>query len=646
MSQQDTQNPNPHENRQSIPRAEYPRPQFVRADWLCLNGQWQFEIDAGDSGFERKLGLDPLKQRITVPFCPESQLSGLAHVDFMHAVWYRREVTIPPEWTGRNALLHFQAVDYDATVWIVKPDVLDEEGAVYCREVGRHRGGFSPFSCDLRGVVEAGETVWIVVRARDENRKAQPRGKQSDQYAPHSCFYTRTTGIWQTVWMEPVPDCALRRPRLTPDLANSTIRLEQPITNNRAGWQLRAVLKDDCGEIAQARCRADLDLSPRLDLVIPDERRREWSTRDPHLYDVEIELLDENGTVVDAASSYAGLRSVALDGKRIKINGETVFQRLVLDQGYYPDGVMTAPSDEALIRDIELSMEVGFNGARLHQKVFEERFLYHADRLGYLVWGEFADWGCSNAGPYHDHQQPGMTYAAQWLEVLERDYSHPSIIGWCALNETAQSLHDRITLLDDGTRALFLAAKAMDTTRPVLDTSGYSHRVLETDVYDSHDYIYEQDFAEGLARFKARHANLAQDEAHANPHNYDVLTGKANKKSSTWSTPYRGQPYFVSEFGGFKWKPGAELRSAQENLQDSKTSWGYGSDPSSLEDFYARFEAVCDVLLDNPAMFGYCYTQLTDIYPEENGLYFFDRTTKFDNARIKSIQTRRAAIEE
>ncbi len=615
-----------------IPRPEYPRPQFVRSEWLCLNGEWQFEIDAGDSGKERGLTQieRELSARITVPFCPESPLSGVGNTDFLHAVWYRRVVEIPAVWTGQNVLLHFQAVDYDTTVWI--------NG----KEAGRHRGGFTPFTIDLRGLARPGETATIVVRARDENRISQPRGKQSTQYAPYSCFYTRTTGIWQTVWMEPVPDVALRRPRLTPDVANGLIRLEQPLTNNRPGHRLRAVLRDAGGDIATVTCRANLDLTPRLDLPVPPERRRLWSVEDPHLYDLEITLLDAQDNIVDQAASYAGLRSVTLDGPVVRINDAPVFQRLVLDQGYYPDGVMTAPTDDALEQDIRLSQAAGYNGARLHQKVFEERFLYHADRLGYLVWGEFGDWGCSGHGPQHDHQQPGIAYAAQWLEVLERDYSHPAIIGWCPLNETAQTLGDRIATLDDATRALFLACKAMDTTRPALDTSGYAHRVPETDVYDSHDYIYEMDFQEGLERFLARHSGLPEGQAFTNPSADRLLSGATRP---VWSTPYRGQPYFVSEFGGLKWNPNAPIKSAEENQKERKTSWGYGSDPVSVEDFYRRFQALCDALLDNPYMFGYCYTQLTDVYPEENGLYDFHRQPKFDMARIHAIQQRPAAIE-
>ncbi|HEX5688398.1 MAG TPA: hypothetical protein VFX76_00250, partial [Roseiflexaceae bacterium] len=381
------------------------RPQFVRPDWLCLNGEWEFEIDPGDSGLERGLLTRTLAQRISVPFCPESELSGIGNTDFMAAVWYRRTVIVPAEWRNQRVLLHFQAVDYDTTVWV--------NGV----EVGRHRGGFTPFTCDLHDLAQPGEALTIVVRARDDARPSQPRGKQTTRYANYSVFYTRTTGIWQTVWMEPVPACYLRRARITPDVANGVIRLEQPLSQNQRGMRLHATLRDDTGIVADARCRADLDLAPRLDLIIPAERQRLWSPRDPFLYDLVIELEDANGDVVDRVTSYAGLRSLALDGAQVKLNGETIFQRLVLDQGYYPDGIMTAPTDEALRRDIELSMAAGFNGARLHQKVFEERFLYHSDRLGYLVWGEFADWGISGFGPQHDHQQPTISYAAQWLEA-------------------------------------------------------------------------------------------------------------------------------------------------------------------------------------------------------------------------------------
>ena len=588
-----------------IPRSEYPRPQFVRPDWLCLNGEWEFEIDAGDSGLDRGLLTCPLAQKITVPFCPESSLSGIGVTDFMNAVWYRKRVTIPEAWKGRRVLLHFQAVDYDATVWV--------NGS----EVARHRGGFTPFSCELP--VEAGQNMEIVLRARDSHAGPQPRGKQCDTYENRGCSYTRTTGIWQTVWLEPVPVSALRRPRITPNVARGTIRLEQSISHVQSGQRLRVALRDKQGVVVTETVQADLDFSTTVELKIPKERQRHWSPSDPHLYDLDIELVTASGDLVDRVSSYAGLRSVAIRGKAVLLNGKPVFQRLVLDQGYYSDGILTAPDDEALRKDIELSLAAGFNGARLHQKVFEERFLYHADKMGYLVWGEFADWGCCVGGPKNDHQKPGSSYVAEWLEALERDYSHPSIIGWCPLNETWQVLDDRIRQLDDVTRAMFLATKAMDPTRPVLDASGYSHRVPETDIYDSHDYEQVPE------KFAKTHAGLDQDKPYINPSTTD-----------TWSLPYRGQPYFVSEFGGMRWNP---------EVKPGGDSWGYGQQPGTLEEFYERFAGLCNVLLDNPKMFGYCYTQLTDVFQEQNGIYFFNRSSKFDLKRLCAIQQRRAAIE-
>ncbi|WP_123505132.1 glycoside hydrolase family 2 protein [Frondihabitans sp. PhB188] len=614
----------------TIPRPEYPRPQFTRERWLNLNGQWQFEFDPGDSGFERGLAdaSQFLRAEITVPFAPEAPLSGIGDDDFHHAVWYRREVDIPAEWAGDRVLLHFGAVDHDATVWV--------DGA----EVARHRGGFTSFTADItsRAGAKAGDTVVITVRARDSKDAPQARGKQSAEYWNHDADYTRTTGIWQTVWLEPVPQVAIGRPRITPDLGSESFTVEVPLSTGLAGGRVRVVLSDDDGEVAVHDARADLTLSPRVTVPVPADRVRVWSIGDPFLYGVSIELLGAEGDVVDSIGSYAGLRSVSIVGQAVLINGETVFQRLVLDQGLYADGLLTAPSEQALIDDIRLSMEAGFNGARLHQKVFEERFLYHADRMGYLVWGEFGDWGCKTTGPSDDRQQPGATYTTQWLEALERDYSHPAIIGWCPLNETRQHISDRITVLDDVMHGMFLATKAMDTTRPVLDTSGYSHRVFETDIYDSHNYDQvPATFREtmGLLDVGSKTAFLnTEDDRDLQQH--DV---------QPWSVPYNGQPYFCSEFGGIWWN--AETAAATDAApQSGTTSWGYGERVRTAEEFYERFEGLVTTLLGNADMFGYCYTQLTDVFQEQNGLYAFDRSGKFDIARIAEIQRRPAAIEE
>ncbi len=590
-----------------LPRAEYPRPQFQRDDWLCLNGPWDFEIDRGDSGEARGLITAPLAQTITVPFCPESTLSGIGNTDFLNAVWYRRQVRVPDAWEGQRILLHFQAVDHDATVWI------NDEQAAW------HRGGWTPFQVDLGHV--AGQTITITVRARDDHREAKARGKQCDTFANRGCLYTRTTGIWQTVWMEPVSDIAFARPRITPDVARNAFELRLPLDlatpRPRLGdLRISATLRAGGQAIARASTPV-ADLTPGLLLPIPSEHVRLWSPEDPFLYDIDLELIDAAGNVIDHAATYAGLRSVQLDGRRILINGKSVFQRLVLDQGYYPDGIMTAPSDEALKRDIELSMAAGFNGARLHQKLFEERFLYHADRLGYLCWGEYGDWGINDDSRLED-------LVSGWAAAMQRDHSHPSIIGWCPLNEQfrfGDPISNPRAALQ---RGLYAMTKAIDPTRPCIDVSGGYHVVPEADVIDNHDY--EQD-PELLA------ANYVQLEC--------------DKLQHWWANPpfdpppIAGRPFFVSEFGGTWWVPGAD-----DAGEDRQQSWGYGNRPRTEAEFLERFKGLCHALLNHPAMFGYCYTQLTDVFQEQNGIYTFDREDKFDPATLRAIQMIKAAIED
>lgn len=592
----------------NIPRNEYPRPQFVREKWLCLNGEWEFEIDRGNSGLERGLLERPFQNRITVPFCPESTLSGIGDRDFLEAVWYRRSIQIPTSWT-EEVLLHFQACDYDTTVWI---------NGVEC---GRHRGGFTPFCFKVGDMRDDDGMITITVRAQDLSRRHKPGGKQQlNRFQHRGCSYPRTTGIWQTVWLEPVPRTYLLRPRITPDLAGQSFHIVQPLSGRKNGQHFRATLKIGDKVIASTTVDASLDLSPTCSLHIPSPELHLWEPGNPFLYDLCFELLDQNGSIIDTASGYAGMRSVSIQGKRLLINGKPLFQRQVLDQGFYPDGIMTAPDDNALKGDIELALAAGFNSARLHQKLFEERFLYHADKLGYLVWGEFGDWGVhrksesfSTIDPWGHH--PHNAFFRQWTEALERDYNHPSIVGWCPLNETHRfpdGSEDEINALDDLTWGLYLVTKAIDPSRPVLDSSGYSHRVPGADVYDSHNYTQDPgQFA----------TEMNGEKPYVNPRFVQ--------------TPYLEQPYFCSEFGGIKWNPDAP-----------GDGWGYGDTPASLEEFYSRFEGLTSVLQENPDMFGYCYTQLTDVFQEQNGIYRFDRSLKFPLERIYEAQTKVAAYEK
>ncbi len=581
-------------NDSMIPRPEYPRPSWRRPVWQCLNGWWDFA--AAPAQFAP--AEVPFSRRILVPFAPEAVLSGIGETDFMETVWYRRRIQVPREWRGERLLIHFQAVDYLATVWV--------DGA----EVVRHCGCFTPFTADLP--LRPGAEHEIIVRAQTLRDRNRPRGKQSNRRENYACCYTRTSGIWQSVWLEPVGAWRMKRPRVTPTEAG--FRIEVPVTANRPGGVLHATLLSPDGEaIAEADARADATLTPALDLSIPKAARRPWSPEDPALYGLRFQLKAADGTVADAAESYAGWRFLTINGTRLLLNGRPVFQRLVLDQGYYPDGIWTAPSDAALEQDIRLAQQAGFNGARLHQKVFEERFLYHADRLGYLVWGEFGDWGWdwnTEGEPSPSLHQPGLSMVGQWLEALARDYSHPAIVGWCGLNEThRRAVGDEYTLalLDELTKAMFLAAKAADRTRPVLDVSGYIHRIPESDIHDIHDYGQPDEVAARLAALQP-----------------PCLTDPYGERP--WGVPWTGQPFFLSEIGGIGWP----VREGD---------FSYGPAPRSADEVLDRIGRLLAVIRADPRVFGYCYTQLTDIYQERNGLYTFDRKPKFDLERLRALQT-------
>ncbi|MBR3502969.1 MAG: beta-galactosidase [Clostridia bacterium] len=570
-----------------IPRAEYPRPQFVREGWLNLNGTWQFEIDHGASGRARGLvEKEKLADEITVPFCPESRLSGVGYTDFMAAVWYRRAFTLPDEAEGKRVFINFGAVDYLAEVWV--------NGV----SVGAHRGGYAGFQLEITKAVKPGENTLVVCADDDQRHGRQPFGKQSNRYFSHGCFYTRTTGIWQTVWLEWTNGTRIANVRLTPDATNATVLVEAEIDGPAKGLVLEAEASFE-GE-GQGAVSAEADGgAARLLLQVDDARL--WSAGEPNLYDLRL-TLKEDGEPVDEIKSYFGLRTISFDGMKCLINGRPVFQRLILDQGFYPDGVYTAPTDEELKADILRSMAMGFNGARLHQKVFEPRFLYWADRLGYLCWGEMASWGIDPKDPW----TPGV-FLDEWLQVIRRDYSAPSIIGWCPWNETwdEEGNGQRSETL----RLCYRVTKAVDPTRPCIDTSGGIH--VETDIFDTHDY--EQD----PAVFKPRYAPDAE-----------VIYDRFSKKQR-----YGGQPVFVSEYGGIGWNPDGE-------------GWGYGNGPKTEAEFIERYRGLTDALLDNPNHMGFCYTQLTDVEQERNGLYYYDRRPKFDPKVIHAITSREAAIEK
>jgi len=569
-----------------IPRPEYPRPQFAREDWVNLNGQWSYTFDPGRSGMDpgKKLYLsEGFDEEITVPFCPESPLSGVGYTDFIEAMWYHRTIHIPESWMDKRIILHFGAVDYESELFI--------DGA----SVGTHFGGTVSFSHDITPHVGAGKTHHLVLRVLDELRKGtQPRGKQHDKYRPWRASYSRTTGIWQTVWMEAVDSHGLKDIHIVPDLDNGRFVVSSTFHELERGLHLKATLK--AGDLVVAEATGAAAQNGALVLCVDDPRP--WSPKDPFLYDLILDVTDGTDRLLDRVKSYAGLRKVHIEGNQVFLNNKPIYQRLVLDQGFYPEGTWTAPSDDALKKDIELSLEAGFNGARLHQKVFEERFHYWADRLGYLTWGESSSWGCDVNNPV-----AARNFLTEWGKIVVRDRNHPSIIAWTPLNETWSMTdpkqHNRFH------RDVYDLSKLLDPTRPVNETSGFVH--VKTDLWTVHNY--EQD-PEKLAR------QLTPDPETG------VFRNIPDKEID-----YSGQPYLVDEFGGMKWIP-ADREAHADN------SWGYGKGPGDIETFYKRLEALTDVLLSLPHISGYCFTQLTDVEQEQNGIYNYDRTLKFDMDRI------------
>ncbi|WP_304942533.1 glycoside hydrolase family 2 protein [Vallitalea guaymasensis] len=573
-------------------RQEYPRPQMVRKQWQNLNGTWDFEYDFSKSGKERNLQKEPnFPHKIQVPFCPESELSGINYKDFLNAVWYRKTFTIPSDWKNGCLIINFEAVDYYCEVWV---------NGEY---IGSHKGGYTPFSFDITSFVSDGENTLTVYAEDDTRTGTQPSGKQCSEYNSTGCFYTRVTGIWQTVWLEYVPKNYIKAFKIVPDVDNCKVHLDLSLSGKCSCKKLNVTAKYDNRIVGDASIKVT-GSSAKLSIDLSELHL--WQPLDAKLYDLELQLEGDNQ--LDTVNSYFGMRKVELGDKAILINGKKVFQRLVLDQGFYPDGIYTASSDEALKKDIELSIAFGFNGARLHEKVFERRFLYWADKMGYLVWGEYGNWGIDHTKASSLH-----TYLPEWIEAVERDYNSPALIGWCPFNET-WDLHGH-QQYDDILRNIYHVTKKMDSTRPVIDTSGNFHVV--TDIYDLHNYKQDVEL-------------FAKDfEPMAN--GGEVFESFPDRQK------YDGQPYFISEYGGIWWN------------SNDESGWGYGDRPESIEEFVNRYVGLTEVLIKNPSICALCYTQLYDVEQEQNGLYFYDRTNKFDDevmAKLRAVMEQKAAIED
>jgi beta-galactosidase/beta-glucuronidase len=572
----------------------YPRPQLVRPKWMSLNGPWKFMFD-DEQRYRLPDGDAHWTHEINVPFSPETAASGIGDTGFHSLAWYERSFTLLP--TDGHTLLHFGAVDYSARVWINH------------HLVAEHEGGHTPFTADISGAMAAGGEQLLTVRVEDDPHDlAKPRGKQDWLLEPHSIWYPRTTGIWQTVWLEQVASTYIQSLRWTPIFETYEIGCEVVATGDIHEdlfvevkiWHGDSLLADDHYKLLGHEANRKIALS---DPGIDDSRNELlWSPERPTLLDAEV-TLHYRGRVLDKIKSYTALRSVAINRDRFMLNGRAYALRLVLDQGYWPDTLMTAPSDAALRRDVELAKAMGFNGVRKHQKIEDPRYLYWADRLGLLVWEEMPS-------AYRFSPKAITRMLREWTEAIERDYSHPCIIVWVAFNESWGVPNLTLTQAHrNAVEALYHLTRTLDATRPVIGNDGWE--ASATDILGIHDYDCDPDKV--AARYTTTEPTRTLFDQRRPGGRILTLDG----------FPHRGQPIVLTEFGGIAFDKGATPRK----------TWGYSRahTDDSFIDLYTRLLAA----VSSTTMFsGFCYTQFADTFQEANGLLCADRTPKVPLAQI------------
>jgi beta-galactosidase/beta-glucuronidase len=580
--------------------ALHPRPRLTRPRWMDLNGPWQFGYDDTDQGLDHRwqiAGQGSFDRTITVPFPPESTLSGIADTGFHPVVWYRRTFNAAPDAGGR-LLLHFGAVDYRAQVWV--------NGEL----VAEHEGGHTPFSADITAsLVAEGEQV-VVVRAEDPpGDVTQPRGKQEWLEQPHSIWYHRTTGIWQAVWLEPVPATHIAELQFTPDIASASVKVEA-LFNRASGATLMLTLRASDAVLARQYVAAQGTALETV-VVIPALRNgvyRDgllWTPDKPNLISVTAQLVNDSGEEIDAVESYFGIRTTSIGNGRFLLNDRPVFVRSVLEQGYWPQSHLAAPSADALRDEVELIKSLGFNAVRIHQKVEDPRFLYWADHLGLMVWGEMAN-AFEFSAPAVDK------FTREWLSAVRRDRSHPSIVTWTPLNES-WGVPD-IALSETQQHyasGLYHLTKALDPSRPVISNDGWEH--THSDIWGLHDYTQYPD------QLKDRYGTAEAVEK--------TLTEMrpTRKRLLLDPTDRRGQPVMITEFGGLSYYPA-----------EGKAWFGYAT-AQSEDEYLSMMKGLFDAIYASPDIAGFCYTQITDTLQETNGLLDENRRPKLPVEKLRDI---------
>ena len=550
---------------------EYPRPQMVREHWMNLNGLWEYAITPVESVPEEMDG------RILVPFAVESALSGVGRaVTENDALWYSREITIPKDWDGQRIILHFGAVDWKAEVYV------DD------RFVGEHTGGYTPFSFDITDALGKGRRHTLKVKVTDSTDKwYQPHGKQVSD--PRGIWYTAVTGIWQTVWMEPVPSSSINSYYAVSDIDSGTLAVSVDAALAE-GDNVEVVLLADGVPVVEAEGREVI-------LHVPDMKL--WSPSDPYLYDIEIKVVSD-GAIVDCVKGYAAMRKISsardeAGHKRMLLNNKPLFQYGPLDQGWWPDGLYTAPSDEALVFDIEKTKEMGFNLIRKHVKVEPARWYWHCDRLGMLVWQDMPSttygdnkWGnhAYDTGTDSKITQEGKdNYYSEWGEIIQDFKGFPCIVSWVPFNE-AWGQFD--------TEEVVQFTRAQDPTRLINYASGGNFEKCSGDILDLHNYPHPE-----MYLYDSDYINV------------------------------------LGEYGGIGWPVEGHLWQPDRN-------WGYIQFKSADEvlDVYEKYADMLIELIDD-GFAAAIYTQITDVEIEVNGLMTYDRkVVKLDMERLNAINRR------
>lgn len=586
----------------NIPRPEHPRPDFMRDTFYNLNGVWEFAFDDSNVGL-RDGWYKPghkLDQTITVPFCYQSAASGIGPTDEIHPImWYRRSFTIPTQMRGRNILVKFGAVDFEATVY------------VNGHAVGGHRGGYTPFQLDITPFLEEGEND-LRVRVVDQHDPIQPRGKQYWKQGLYACLYTSSSGIWQTVYLEAVSDLRIDYIHVTPDIERG-LAFAEILLNRVPDREVTLSLDVTLGEkkirsVTASTVNRNVTVMMDIDTRDTFHPVALWSPNRPALYDLRVQLTDGEKQL-DRVDTYFGMRKVEVRDGVVYLNNNRLYQRLILDQGYWPDTMITPPSDEAIREDLEWTKKFGFNGARKHQKIEDPRYYYWADKLGVLVWGELP-----SAFAFTDETVENLTVTMQ--EFIRRDFNHPSIIAWVPLNESWGVPQIVSNKRQQNTASmLYYLTKAADGTRICSGNDGWEQ--MHTDVCGLHDYTSSKEMLQ--KHFADRDFIEKQTcdgrRAYADGH---IPTGK--------------EAFMVTEYGGIAF---ADI-GLQGELGGMQT-WGYHGKENDEESFFKRYEACTEAVIDIPFCQGYCYTQLTDIMQEINGLLTPDRKPKMNVERVCQI---------